>query len=59
MIEDELLGFVRANREALLDRVAGRLVDGAGGDLQRARQYADADLGEVEHLLINHAEAVG
>jgi hypothetical protein len=59
VIEDELLGFVRNNREALVDRVAGRLLQSAGGDAQRARDCADEDLGEVEHLLINHAEAVG
>lgn len=59
LIEEELLGFLRDNRGALLDRVAGRLLEEAGGDVQRARDAADADLGEVEHLLINHAEAVG
>ena len=59
LIDEELLNFVRENREDLLDRVAERLLDEAGGDFQRARQCADEDLGEVEHLLINHAEAVG
>jgi transcriptional regulator NrdR family protein len=59
LIEEELLGYVRDNREDLLDRVAERLLEEAGGDFQQARQCADEDLGEVEHLLINHAEAVG
>ncbi len=59
LIEEELLGFLRDNRDDLLDRVAERLLDEAGGDFQRARDGADADLAELEHLLINHAEAVG
>jgi hypothetical protein len=59
LIEEEMLGFLRDNRDDLLDRVAQRLMEEAGGDFQRARDGADADLAEVEHLLINHAEAVG
>lgn len=59
LIEEELLGFLRDNREALLDRVAERLTEKAGGDFQTARVGVDADLAELEHLLINHAEAVG
>lgn len=58
LIEEELLGYVRENRDDLLDRVAERLLEEAGGDFQRARHCATEDLGEVEHLLINHAEAV-
>lgn len=59
LIEEELLGFLRDNRADLLDRAAERLRDEAGGDLQQARAGADADLAELEHLLIHHAEAVG
>lgn len=59
LIEEEMLGFVRDNRDDLLDRVAERLLDDASGDFQKARDCADADLAELEHLLINHAEAVG
>lgn len=59
LIEEELLGFLRDNRDDLRDRVAERLLEEAGGDVERARAGADADLAELEHLLINHAEAVG
>jgi len=59
LIEEELLGFLRDNRDDLLDRVAERLIESAGGDFERARAAADADLAELEYLLINHAEAVG
>lgn len=59
LIEEELLGFLRDHRDGLLERLAGRLLEEAGGDVQRAREGAAADLAEVEHLLINHAEAVG
>ena len=59
LIEEELLGFLRDNRDDLLDRIAERLLDDARGDFQHARRCADEDLSEVEHLLINHAEAVG
>lgn len=59
LIEEELLGFLRDNRGDLIDRVSERLLDEADGDLQKARDCADADLSELEHLLINHAEAVG
>lgn len=59
LIEEELLGFLRDNRDDLLDRVTERLLEAAGGDVERARAGADADLAELEHLLINHAEAVG
>ncbi|MFM7085663.1 MAG: EF-1 guanine nucleotide exchange domain-containing protein [Cyanobium sp.] len=59
LIESELLGFVQQNRQSLLDRTAERLVQEAGGDVQHAQRWAGEDLNEVEHLLINHAEAVG
>lgn len=58
LIEEELLAFMRENREDLLDRVAHRLLEEASGDFQNARQVAAEDLCEVEHLLINHAEAI-
>ena len=59
LIEEELMGFLSQNREDLLDRMAQRLLEDAGGDFQRAHRCAVEDLTEVEHLLVNHAEAVG
>ena len=35
------------------------LLDDSNGDFERARSCAAEDLNEVEHLLHNHAEAVG
>jgi hypothetical protein len=52
--------FLRSNRdrrEDLLDRMAEWLLEDAAGDFERARHCASADLNEVEHLLMNHAEA--
>ena len=57
LIEEELMGFLRDRREDLLDRMAERLLEDAAGDFERARHCASADLNEVEHLLMNHAEA--
>ncbi len=59
LIEQELMTFLADNREDLLDRMAQRLLEDAGCDVQRAHRCAVDDLLEVEHLLINHAEAVG
>jgi hypothetical protein len=38
--------------------MAQRMLEDAGGDFQRAHRAASEDLTEVEHLLVNHAEAV-
>jgi hypothetical protein len=35
------------------------LLEDSNGDFERARGCATEDLNEVEHLLHNHAEAVG
>jgi len=57
LIEEELMAFLQERREELLDRMAERLMDDAAGDFERARQCAATDLSEVQHLLLNHAEA--
>jgi len=59
LIEEELMGFLQERRDDLLDRMAERMLEDAEGDFERARRCADADLIEVQHLLINHAEAQG
>ncbi|MCX5967930.1 MAG: EF-1 guanine nucleotide exchange domain-containing protein [Cyanobacteria bacterium] len=59
LIEEELMTFLAENRDDLLDRMAQRLLEDAGGDFARAHRAASDDLTEVQHLLLNHAEAVG
>jgi hypothetical protein len=59
LIEEELMGFLQERRDDLLDRMAERMLEDAEGDFERARRCADADLIEVQHLLLNHAEAQG
>ena len=46
-------------RESLLDRLAMETLEESGGDFELARQGALQDLRQVEHLLVNHAEAMG
>ena len=57
LIEEEMMAFLQERREDLLDRMAERMLEDAEGDFERARGCASADLNEVEHLLLNHAEA--
>jgi hypothetical protein len=57
LIEEEMMAFLQERREELLDRMAERMLVDAEGDFERARGCASADLNEVEHLLLNHAEA--
>ena len=59
LIEAELLALLDEQREGLLDRVAEALLERSAGDFQQARSAAAASLEEVQHLLLNHAEAVG
>ena len=59
LIEEELMAFLQERRDDLLDRMAERMREDAEGDFERARRCADADLNEVQHLLLNHAEAQG
>jgi hypothetical protein len=59
LIEQEVLGWIGRERDALLDRLAMELLEDSSGDFERARSCAAEDLNEVEHLLHNHAEAVG
>ena len=59
LIEAELLALLDEQRDGLLDRVAEALLERSAGDFQQARSAAAASLEEVQHLLLNHAEAVG
>jgi hypothetical protein len=58
LIEQELMAHLQERREQLLERLVGQLLEEAGGDGARARRAAAEGLEEVEHLLVNHAEAL-
>lgn len=58
LIERELLSQLHEGREALMDRVAEQLLEDAQGDFEQARQAAAEGLEEVQHLLLNHADAL-
>lgn len=57
LIERELIALLQEQREGLLDRVAEALLVEAGGEFEAAREASSAALGEVERLLLQHAEA--
>lgn len=59
LIETELLALLEEQREGLLDRVAEALLERSQGNFQAAHAAAADSLEEVQHLLRNHAEAVG
>jgi hypothetical protein len=59
LIEQEVLGWLQREREDLVDRLAMELLEDSGGDFAQAREGALQDLRQVEHLLVNHAEAMG
>jgi hypothetical protein len=59
LIEQELLALLQEQREALVDRVAEGLLEQADGNFERAQRAANAGIEEVQHLLVNHAEAMG
>jgi len=58
LIETELLTLLDEQKDDLLDRLAGRLMEEAGGNFDQARLAADEGLKEVELLLTNHTEAL-
>lgn len=57
LIERELLVLLSEQREELLDRVAMAMLDEADGQFEPVRSLAVEALEQVEHLLVNHAEA--
>ena len=59
LIETELLALLQEQREGLLDRVAEALLERSEGNFLEARAAASASLDDVQHLLVNHAEAMG
>jgi len=59
LIEQEVLGLLEREQESLLDRLAMETLEESGGDFELARQGALQDLQQLEHLLVNQAEAMG
>ena len=58
LIENELLTMLKEQKEQLLDRLANQLMDEAQGNFEIAHTAASEGLNEVEHLLVNHTEAL-
>ena len=58
LIENELLTMLKEQKEQLLDRLASQLMDEAQGNFEIAHTAASEGLNEVEHLLVNHTEAL-
>ena len=58
IIESELLGVLKDQRDDLLDRCAAQLLESADGNFEKAHQAAEEGLDNVERLLANHAEAI-
>ena len=58
LIENEVIKMLEERKEELLDRVAADLLNNANGDFNQARSAANEGLNEVEHLLLNHTEAI-
>ena len=57
-METEIVAMLEERREELLDRLAQQLLDPAKGDFAAARSASEEALMEVEHLVVNHAEAL-
>jgi len=52
------VAMLEEHKEELLDRLAQQLLDTAKGDFTAARSASEEALKEVEHLVVNHAEAL-
>jgi hypothetical protein len=59
LIEQELISHLTSQRQALVERMAAVLIETAGAPQELARQVASEGVDEVQHLLVNHAEAIG
>jgi hypothetical protein len=59
LIEQELVGYLTRERQVLIERMAAVLMETTDAANDLARQVASEGLDEVQHLLVNHAEAIG
>ncbi len=58
LIEQEILTLLDEERDELMERLTSRLMERAGGRLDRAQQAAQEGFMDVERLLCNHTEAL-
>ena len=58
LIEQEILTLLEEKREVLTERLSARLLERAGGKLDRAQQAAQDGFMDVERLLCNHTESL-
>ena len=58
LIEQEILTLLDDERDELMERLTSRLMERAGGRLDRAQQAAQEGFMDVERLLCNHTEAL-
>jgi hypothetical protein len=58
LIQAELLGLLKEQREDLLDRCAIQLLESANGSFDQAMDASKEGLREVEQLLTNHHDAL-
>jgi len=59
IIKGEIMSMIEERKEELLDRLANDLLSDAKGNLEAAQSAAKEGIDEVEHLLLNHTEAIG
>ncbi|QNI57920.1 hypothetical protein SynBIOSU31_01039 [Synechococcus sp. BIOS-U3-1] len=58
LIEKEILTLLKENRAELMDRLTSRIMEPAGGQVERAQKAASEGVMEVERLLCNHTESL-
>ena len=58
LIEKEILTLLDENRAKLMERLTSRILEPAGGQVDRAEKAASEGLMEVERLLCNHTESL-
>ena len=58
LIEHEILTLLEEKRDVLTERLSARLLERAGGRMDRAQQAAQDGFMDVERLLCNHTEAL-
>ena len=58
LIDREIMTMLQENRTELMERLQSRILEPAGGQVDRAQKAAEEGLIEVERLLCNHTESL-
>ena len=58
LIDSEILMMLHEKRAELMERLQSRILEPAGGQVDRAQKAAEEGLMEVERLLCNHIESL-